>query len=75
LGSLAGFFRQQSLWKAENYAKTSGNATLLQQRANSSELIGQGPGDEELGAQNRRRDLLPRPHLPRRSHPGDRKRS
>jgi hypothetical protein len=62
-GSLQDYFAQQSLWKAENYVKTSGNASVLQQRANAKELIGQGRATKNWSRKISDEVFFPAPHF------------
>ena len=61
-GSLQDYFAQQSLWKAENYAKTSGNAAVLQQRANANQLIAQGRATKNWSRKISDEVFFPAPH-------------
>jgi hypothetical protein len=68
-GSLQEYSAQQSLWKAENYAKTSGNAAILQQRANANELIGRGRATKNWARKVADEVFFPAPHLPQKKPP------
>lgn len=61
--SLQDYFAQQPLWKAENYAKTSGNNTILEQRANAKEMIGRGKATKNWARKISDEVFFPAPHL------------
>ena len=61
--SLEDYFAQQPLWKAENYAKTSGNATILQQRANAKETVGRGRATKNWARKISDEVFFPAPHM------------
>ena len=62
-GSLQDYFAQQPLWKTQNYAKTSGNTTLLQQRANAKEMVGRGQATKNWARKISDEVFFPAPHL------------